>query len=184
MSSCLDLGCHELLRPCDFLYRWVKDENVRDGDILEADWPTGQWRDGLSCDWSILSGPDQTAKRLGGSLPAYVLRFTIQNCVEIGIRPHHCPVVDKDSPDYNLAHCLLFPTGFRKGCDPKAAGETPRKGEASLCLAGPLAKPLYSASALASQVQCSRSLHREIDPHKHNRLNLCYRDTGVTQANP
>ena len=109
MPDCLDLGHHELLRPADHIYRWVADQYVLDGRIIYAHWPTKHWKNGLSCDWGILSGANQTAKRLAGTLPAYVLRFSIQDCLELGIRIHHCPVIDEAGPGRNLAHCLLFP---------------------------------------------------------------------------
>jgi hypothetical protein len=118
VSDCLDLGSHHLFRPRDYLYRWVSDEHVVDGVIHETHWPTSQWKAGLSCDWSVLSGPVESAKRakrLAGSLPAYVLRISIRDCTRFGIRVHHCPVVNEDAPNFNLAHCLLFPPDSGKG---------------------------------------------------------------------
>jgi hypothetical protein len=103
------------LKPRDCLFRWVSDDHVVDGVIHETHWPTSQWKAGLSCDWSVPSGPDETAARLGGSLPAYVMRISIRDCTSFGMRVHHCPVVNEDSPDYNLAHCLLYPPDSGKG---------------------------------------------------------------------
>lgn len=114
MADWIDLGSHDLLRPQDAIYRWIADRYVVEGNILDAHWPTSQWRNGLSCDWGILSGPDETARRLRRSLPAFVLRFSIQDCHDLNIKVHHCPVVDENSPDFNLAHCLLYPPESQK----------------------------------------------------------------------
>lgn len=46
--------------------------------------------------------------RKGGSLPANVLCISIRECLAIGLSLRHSPVLDETSPDYNLAHCVLF----------------------------------------------------------------------------
>lgn len=127
MAIQLDLGRHDLLRPSDTLYRWVADQYVVEGKVLEANWPASQWRNGLSCDWSVLARAEQTAKRLGGSLPAFVLQFTMQGCLDLGIDVRHCPVIDESSPDYNLAHCLLFPPETGKAAIRKLRDELQEK---------------------------------------------------------
>lgn len=109
MQDTIDLGYNDLFRSRDYIYRWVDEQYVVNGRIIDAHWPTSQWRDGLSCDWAVLSGVDETARRRAGSLPAHVLRFSIQDCQDLQIRIRHCPVIAESSPDYNLAHCLLVP---------------------------------------------------------------------------
>ena len=109
MSDSPDLGFHHLFRPNDRLYRWVHPEHVRAGVVLPAHCPTVQWREGLSCDWSVLATAEERAQRKAGSFPAHVLSVTVQECLDLGLVLRHCPVIDRQSPDFNLAHCLLLP---------------------------------------------------------------------------
>jgi hypothetical protein len=109
VSDCVDLGFHGLFKPEDRLYRWVHPEDISDGIVLPAHSPTAQWRTGLSCDWSVLARPEDTARRKGGSLPAHVISIRIRQCLDLGLDVHHCPVLGARDPNDNPAHCLLFP---------------------------------------------------------------------------
>ena len=113
MPHSLDLGHHSLFRESDLLFRWVHPEHLHDQRILPAHCPTSQWREGLSCDWSVLASPDETAVRKGRRLPVAVLSVTVGECLQLGLDVRHCPVLESTA-DYNLAHCLLIPPSSTK----------------------------------------------------------------------
>jgi hypothetical protein len=109
-----DLGDFELLHPRDTLYRRVHPRDVREGLPLRSHCPTKHWRAGLSCDWAVVTPPDEA----GVKLP-YILLFTVQHCWELEIEVRYCPVIDPTDPHYNLAHCLLFlpPNVLQSKCE-------------------------------------------------------------------
>ena len=103
MCDCHDLGDYDdLFRDEDILYRRVREGDVVDGKVTNAQCPTKQWKEGLSCDWSVITTPEEAAKGL-----PYVLTFTVGQCKALDIDVRYCPHVDRHDPFYNLAHCLL-----------------------------------------------------------------------------
>lgn len=104
MSQHHDLGDFDFFWPNDLLYRYVRDAQVSHGMPTTACCPLKDWDVGLSCDWSLLRRPEETAR----ALPGYVLRISVRDCRKLGIEIRYSPVVDPESRDYNLAHCLLF----------------------------------------------------------------------------
>lgn len=114
MPDYIDLGHHRLFRPADLLYRWILPTDLQDGLVLPSHCPTKQWREGLSCDWSLLSTPLETALRKGRSLPAHILSISIEQCRSLGLDVRHSPDVDNASPNFNLSHCLLHPADSSK----------------------------------------------------------------------
>ncbi len=103
MCDCHDLGDYEdLFRDKDVLYRRVLEKHVEDGKVTHAHCPTKQWKEGLSCGWSVIATPEEAAKEL-----PYLLTFTVGQCKALNINVRYCPHVDPHHPLYNLAHCLL-----------------------------------------------------------------------------
>jgi hypothetical protein len=98
-----DLGDFDLFRDGDLLYRRVLAVHVVNGQVVAAHCPTRQWKEGLSCDWSVMTSATGAAR----SLPNYVLSITIGRCRSLGLDVRYCPHVQWDDPHYNLAHCLL-----------------------------------------------------------------------------
>lgn len=92
-----DLFCDE-----EILYRRVRKEDVKEGTVTAAHCPTKQWKEGLSCDWSVMA----TRKEAARGLP-YLLTITVGECRALGLDVRYCPNVDTNDPFYNLAHCLL-----------------------------------------------------------------------------
>lgn len=102
MGSCHDLSDVVSLDDSDFLYRRVHPAHVSD---LRASCPPKQWKEGLSCDWSVLlASPSDT---LRNQFPGHLLRVSVRQCRSIGLDVRYCPVVETSDRDYNLAHCLL-----------------------------------------------------------------------------
>ena len=103
MCDCHDLGDYEdLFCDEDILYRRVHEAHVKDGKVTPAHCPTKQWKEGLSCDWSVMTTHEEAARGL-----PYVLTITVGECKALGIDVRYCPHADTDDPFYNLAHCLL-----------------------------------------------------------------------------
>lgn len=103
MCDCHDLGDYEdLFREGDILYRRVLEEHVVDGKVTPAHCPTEQWKQGLSCDWSVIATPQEAVKKL-----PYLLTVTVGRCKALNMDVRYCPHVIPDYPFYNLAHCLL-----------------------------------------------------------------------------
>jgi len=103
VCDCHDLGDYEgLFRDEDILFRRVSDEHVVEGKVTPAHCPTKQWKEGLSCDWSLIANPEEAAKGL-----PYLLTFTVGQCKALDLDVRYCPHVNPDDPFYNLAHCLL-----------------------------------------------------------------------------
>lgn len=89
----------------DLLFRRLNPQDIaNDGTILPAHAPLKQWESGLSCDWSAVTAPVETVR----TLPNVILVVPVWKCLRLGLTIKYCPVVDPLSPDYNLAHCLLF----------------------------------------------------------------------------
>lgn len=86
----------------EFVYRRI-DGDFEGNDFPDAHWPSSQWRDGLSCDWSAIVTERESRRNVTGRL----LVISIRECRRLGIRVHYDPITDPASPDYNLAHCLL-----------------------------------------------------------------------------
>ena len=89
----------------DLLYRRLQPNWVRGRDILPAAAQVSQWKQGLSCDWSVLARPEDTAK---GEFPSYVLIIPVSECRRLGIEVRYDPIDDPSDPNFNPAHCLLF----------------------------------------------------------------------------
>jgi len=103
VCNCHDLGDYEdLFRDEDILYRRVLEKHIEDGKVTRAHCPTPQWKEGLSCDWSVMANPEEAAKGL-----PYLLTLTVGQCKALNIDVRYCPHVDRHNPFYNLAHCLL-----------------------------------------------------------------------------
>jgi len=103
VCDCHDLGDYDdLFRDEDILYRRVLEKHVADGKVTTAHCQTKQWKEGLSCDWSVIARPEEVAKGL-----PYLLTFTVGQCRTLDIHVRYCPHVDPHDPLYNLAHCLL-----------------------------------------------------------------------------
>lgn len=118
MSDHYDLGDFDFFRPDDLLYRYVLDCHMERGQATSASGSLKHWDKGLSCDWALLRKPKETAKTLPGS----ILKISVGKCRELGIEVRYCPVVEPSSPNYNLAHCLLFLPSDLKTKSEKAKG--------------------------------------------------------------
>lgn len=91
----------------DLLYRRLQPGDIRDGEVRSEAAPLSQWKQGLSCDWSVLACPEDT---VNGKFPSYVLIITVRECRRLGIDVRYDPIDDPSDPNYNLAHCVLrFP---------------------------------------------------------------------------
>jgi len=104
VCDCHDLGDYkDLFCDEEILYRRVREQEVRNGKVTPANCPTRQWKEGLSCDWSVMTTPEDAAKGL-----PYLLTITVSQCRDLGLDVRYCPHLDPDDPFYNLAHCLLI----------------------------------------------------------------------------
>ena len=107
MSNRPDVADRDSPGDDDLLYRRLQPDHIRGRDILPAAAQISHWKKGLSCDWSALARPEDTAK---GEFPSYVLIIPVSECRRLGIEVRYDPIDDPSDPDYNLAHCvLLFP---------------------------------------------------------------------------
>lgn len=103
MCNCHDLGDYkDLFRDGDILCRRVRKDHIVEGKVTAAHCPTKQWAEGLSCDWSVMANPRDSAEG-----HPYLLTFTVGQCTALDIGVRYCPHHDPTSTFYNLAHCLL-----------------------------------------------------------------------------
>ncbi|MFH1923692.1 MAG: hypothetical protein ABIP48_27850 [Planctomycetota bacterium] len=98
-----NIGDLDFFQPEDVLYRRLLACHVLAGEVVKGHCPTEQWKEGLSCDWAVITPPEKSPRET-----EFVLEFSVRHCRELGIEVRYCPVVEPNHPDYNLAHCLLF----------------------------------------------------------------------------
>ncbi len=103
MCHCHDLDDSDRFSDDDLLYRRVSESTIKDGRITPDHCPVQQWKDGLSCDWSAKTSPEETVK----TLPNHVLEISVRDCRSLGIDVQYSPIEAEEDPNHNLAHCLL-----------------------------------------------------------------------------
>ena len=52
----------------EFVFRRVHDDHLLNGELTDAHWPTKQWTQGLSGDWSAIGTPEETVKHSLGNV--------------------------------------------------------------------------------------------------------------------
>ena len=98
--------------PHDCFYRHVPADGVdASGKPKKSTCQIKQLKEGMSCDWSKIRGPDET---IYGTGHRQVLCINVQDCLSLGLTIRHCPSDDVHRPgQINEAHCEIdLPKGL------------------------------------------------------------------------